>query len=178
MGKSSTSSFGKNFLPESFYLAPVDEVARALLGKGLRVGDVVVEITETEAYSQDDPASHSFKGVRPRCASMFGRGGIAYVYLCYGVHFCLNVVTGKAGVGEAVLLRGARDPAGKLRLPGPGLLTRGLGIDRRHDGMPFDRPDFGILDLGLTVPPEQVLTTPRIGISKAKERPWRFLKTP
>lgn len=176
MGNSSTSSSVRNYLPEAFYRAPVVEVARALLGKGLIVGQRLVEITETEAYSQDDPASHSFKGMRPRCASMFGRGGIAYVYLSYGVHFCLNVVTGDEGVGEAVLLRGAQSLDGKLVFKGPGLLTRGLEVDRRFDGMPFDRPEFGILDLGLTVPPERVLTTARIGISKAKDWPRRFCK--
>jgi DNA-3-methyladenine glycosylase len=103
-------------LPLDFYLKPTPQVARELLGKGLvvrcRNQILIVEIVETEAYLQTDPASHSFCGTRKRNAVMFGPPGCCYVYLSYGLNFCMNVVTQAEGCGEAVLLRAAAPVSG------------------------------------------------------------------
>ncbi len=130
------------------------EVAPTLLGKLLvrvddEAGPLIARIVEVEAYRWDDPASHSFRGPTTRNQSMFGPPGTAYVYLIYGVHHCLNVVTGDPGRGEAVLMRAAEAVFGapsmvRNRLPsasvpperllsGPGNLCRGLGITREKD---------------------------------------------
>ncbi|MCB0403847.1 MAG: DNA-3-methyladenine glycosylase [Bdellovibrionales bacterium] len=171
-----------------------ETVARKLLGKVLvRVqSDTVLagRIVEVEAYlGPDDPASHAFRGLSKRNASMFLQGGTCYVYLSYGVHYCVNVATGRQGVGEAVLLRALEPLAGegqmrrnrKLRdknhfgiSNGPGKLTQAFSIDLRFDGKRFDREDFKLVDLGESLGDKQVAQSPRIGISKAKERLLRF----
>jgi DNA-3-methyladenine glycosylase len=153
-------------------------LARRLIGATLRVRGAGGIVIETEAYGQDDPASHSFRGPTHRNASMFGPSGHAYVYRSYGIHLCLNVV---AGPGEAVLIR-ALTPQVGLELmqmrrgspflcSGPGRLTQALGIRPEDDGAPFDARDFSI-----TLPSAmaELLVGPRIGISKAKDLPWRF----
>lgn len=201
-------------LPRSFYAADAVTVARALLGKLLVVsvgptpgnGPVGGIIVETEAYTQDDPASHSFGGPRGRNVVMFGRPGRAYVYTSYGVHACLNAVCGADGTGEAVLIRALRplfgvatqwqrryaEPApeelAKLeqsaqpaRPPrrvreiaaGPGRLTQALGITTADNGASLQGPRLVIMEAE-AVPERQVRRSARIGISKAKERPWRF----
>jgi DNA-3-methyladenine glycosylase len=121
-------------------------------------------ICETEAYTHDDPASHSFRGRTPRNAAMFGPAGHAYVYRSYGIHWCLNVVCME---GSAVLLRAIEPQDGLEEMrqrrgdvpdarlaAGPGRLGRALGIGPALNGKPFDHPEFSIL--------------------RAKERPWRF----
>ena len=135
-------------------------------------------IIETEAYGQDDPASHSFRGPTLRNASMFGPAGHAYVYRSYGIHLCLNIV---ARPGEAVLLRAIRPTLGldlmkarrgnNLLCNGPGRLGQALGIRMEDDGVAFDGNGFSIA-LPITIP--KILTGTRIGISKAQEMPWRF----
>lgn len=165
------------------------ELAPRLLGaliarqgpEGLRVGRIV----ETEAYLQDDPASHSFKGLTPRCRHMFGRAGLAYVYRIYGIHHCLNVVTGPEGRGEAVLIRAleplhgldlmqeARGTAAHLA-DGPGRLCQALGIDQAFDGEDLLASDQLFIMKG-EAPPERILAKPRIGITQAADLPWRFL---
>ncbi len=147
-------------------------------------------INEVEAYVQNDPASHSYRGRTPRNASMFGPPGRAYVYLCYGVHWCLNVVTGPAGEGEAVLVRGGVVRSGEATIrnrrpkattvrsltDGPGKLTAALGIDRTFDGADFLSSASPVR---LVVPRAEAAIqwkeTPRIGISVAQERLWRFV---
>ena len=136
-------------LTRSFFARSAVDVGPDLLGAELRVGPCSVVITEVEAYVESDPASHTFRGPTPRNSVMFGPPGRSYVYLCYGMHWCINVVTGQVGAGEAVLLRGGVATRGealmRARRPratslrslsnGPGKLTAALGIDRRHNDL-------------------------------------------
>jgi DNA-3-methyladenine glycosylase len=179
-------------LPRSFYARSSLEVAPELLNKVLVVGPCRGRIVEVEAYTgADDPASHAYRGRTPRNATMFGAPGHLYVYFTYGMHHCANVVTGVDGVAEAVLLRGvlplagleemqARRPAARRTAQladGPGKLCAAFGLDRAHDGVDLVRGPVTIVDDG-AVPPEGPLTTPRVGISRAVERPWRWLVPP
>ena len=153
-------------------------LAQRLIGASLLVRGAGGIIIETEAYGQDDPASHSFRGPTQRNASMFGPTRHAYVYRSYGIHLCLNLV---ARPGEAVLIRALTPQVGlelmqqRRRSPflcsGPGRLTQALGISPDDDGALFDAIDFSI-----TLPSTmaELLVGPRIGISKAKDLPWRF----
>ena len=158
-------------------LSAVD-LAQKLIGAELIVRGAGGIIIETEAYGQDDPASHSFRGPTLRNASMFGPAGHAYVYRSYGIHLCLNVV---ARPGEAGLLRALRPTLGVDLMQtrrgsgslcnGPGRLGQALGIRIDDDGVAFDGNGFYI-SLPITIP--KILTGTRIGISKAQEMPWRF----
>ncbi|WP_040494907.1 DNA-3-methyladenine glycosylase [Ilumatobacter nonamiensis] len=165
-------------------------VAPDLLNKLLRVGSghgvVSGRIVETEAYLPDDPASHSFRGPTERNRVMFGAPGRLYVYLSYGIHRCANVVTGPEGSGQAVLIRAVVPVDGidtmrerRVRSDaelanGPGKLCQALGIDLADNGVDLVGGDrVTIADDGLP-PPVDPLTGPRIGISKAVDRPWRF----
>jgi DNA-3-methyladenine glycosylase len=158
-------------------------LAQSLLGARLLVRGVGGTVVETEAYGRDDPASHSFRGLTQRNASMFGPPGGVYVYLSYGCHLCLNLV-GRAG--EAVLIRAIRPEVGceimaeRRGLPtgagpltsGPGRLGQALAITLEDNGKAFGSNEFT-----LTAPdrrPAGLLIGPRIGITKAAERPWRF----
>ena len=168
------------------------EVAPTLLGAHLvsEVGGVrtSVRLCEVEAYGgPEDPASHAAKGPTPRCATMFGRPGTLYVYLSYGVHWLANVVTGPEGEGQAVLLRGgipvegadvmrARRGRDDHIADGPGKLGAALGIASHHDGVDLLDPSSEIrLEPG--PPPGSHRVTPRIGITRAVEYPWRFVST-
>jgi DNA-3-methyladenine glycosylase len=141
-------------------------------------------ITEVEAYAHDDPASHSFRGETQRNASMFRQAGTLYVYRSYGIHWCANVVTGPAGHGAAVLIRGGTPVRGRDVMAmrrgradhltdGPGKLCRSLSIDGSHDGL--DLVEGGGVRLEPGPPPAGHVTTPRIGITRAAELPWRFV---
>jgi DNA-3-methyladenine glycosylase len=170
--------------------ADVLTVARGLLGATLRslIGGrpVAVTITETEAYAGgDDPASHAYRGKTMRNATMFERAGLLYVYRSYGIHWCMNVVVGAEGVAHAVLLRGGEitegaDVAMERRqrsdqlTNGPGKLCQALGVTGRHDGVDLRSGDLA-LKTGPGVAGRRVEATPRIGISKATERLWRFV---
>ncbi len=180
-------------LPRSFYDREVTVVARDLLGRVLlrRLPNgrrLAVRLVEVEAYAPDDPASHSYRGPTPRNRSMFGPPGHLYVYFTYGMHHCLNVVTGPRGEGAAVLLRageplegleemaerrGTSDP--RLLCSGPGRLAQALGISRELDGADLVRGRAVKLLEGEPVPPERVEVTTRVGINHGTERPWRFL---
>jgi DNA-3-methyladenine glycosylase len=160
-------------------------VAPDLIGAELYVDGVGGVIVEVEAYDHEDPAAHGFGNRRSaRNASMFLPGGHAYVYRSYGIHWCLNVVCGDADVAGAVLLRaleptrgldvmrvrrGLDDP--RLLCAGPGRLCQALGVTREHDGLPLDRPPF---ELRARRGDVEVVTGPRIGITKAAELPWRY----
>ena len=183
-----------------FYRGAV-EVAQALLGTYLisEIGGVTTggRIVETEAYTDDDPASHSFSGPRERNSSMFQTGGTLYVYLIYGVHYCLNVVTGPAGVGEAVLLRaiepewGVKEMArrrGKAgttqkvsRRPGqglgdgPGKIAQALGVTIDEDRSSLLDGPVRLLLPREPMPEERIIATHRIGISKAARMHRRFV---
>ena len=162
----------------------VHEVAPELIGATLLVDGVGGRIVEVEAYDQEDPASHAYRGRTPRNASMFGPAGHAYVYRSYGIHWCLNLVCEGEGVASAVLVRalepthgldemrkrrGLDDP--RLLASGPGRLCQALGITREHDGLPLDRPPF---ELRERPAPVEVLAGARVGITRATELPWRY----
>jgi DNA-3-methyladenine glycosylase len=144
-------------------------VAPELLGTVLRVGGLNAAITEVEAYTQDDPASHSFRGRTGRSAVMFGPAGRLYVYFVYGMHHCVNIVTGREGDGQAVLIRSVLVEGIDRRLTtGPGRVCRQLGIDRTFDGQPA-------VVYPTDAPPGVVSVTPRIGITRAVDWPRRWV---
>ncbi|MFN0009540.1 MAG: DNA-3-methyladenine glycosylase [Planctomycetota bacterium] len=191
MARASSSIIGRRIL-RSFFLRPTPVVARDLLGQVLvhdsPEGRTAGIIVETEAYLRDDPASHSFRGPTARNASMFGPPGRAYVYLIYGIHRCLNVVTAEAGIGEAVLLR-ALEPIEGLELmrsrrgdvddrdlcSGPGKLVQALGIEGAHDGLDFARGPVGLRESRLLRPARaRVVRDVRVGIRKGMDLPLRF----
>lgn len=159
-------------------------MAPRLLGCVLRAGTVGVRLTEVEAYEgADDPASHAWRGPTQRNEVMFGAGGVLYVYAIHG-HRCANIVCGPAGIASAVLLRAGEVVAGleeaRTRRPGvrdawlargPGNLCRTLGITMADYGAPLDG---GRLALEAGPPPDAVARGPRVNISRAAERPWRF----
>ncbi len=162
---------------------PLD-VAPRLLGAVLTHAGVSVRLTEVEAYrGPDDPGSHAFRGPTPRNATMFGPPGRLYVYFIYGMHHCVNLVTGPEGDPGAVLLRAGRVVAGielaRERRPGstdrdlargPARLCTALGIDRSADGT------TAVLSAGEGGPDRThvVATGPRVGLRLAADRPWRF----
>ncbi len=167
-------------LSRDFFARSVHEVAPELVGAKLLVGGVGGRIVEVEAYDREDPAAHSYRGKTARNASMFGPPGHAYVYRSYGVHWCLNLVCEDA---SAVLLRALEPTHGleamaarrgltepRLLAAGPGRLAQALGITREHDGLPLDRPPFELYGRDDV----EVETAPRVGITKAAERPWRY----
>ncbi len=166
-------------LPLSFFDRPADVVARELLGSWLvtrteRGGSVRHAIFETEAYlGGHDLACHGSKGMTARNAVMFGPAGRWYVYLCYGMHWMLNVVTGAEGVPAAVLIRGAG------AFTGPGRLTRGLGITKSFNGLPVGRSaGLWLARSGCEVPRRFITRTPRIGVGYAgawAEKPLRYV---
>lgn len=170
-------------LPRAFFDRDTRLVARELLGKVLVHQDGrtrrAARIVETEAYhGPSDRASHARFGATPRAAVMFGPAGHAYVYRVYGMHHCMNVVTGPAGFPAAVLIRAAEPLAGCLHSTrGPGNLCRALRIDtRRHTGVDLGSGPLWLEDDGHPVGP--VARTPRIGVGFAgawARRPWRFV---
>jgi DNA-3-methyladenine glycosylase len=183
------------WLRRAFFARSALEVAPDLLGTILVVkcdeGVVAVRLNETEAYTADDPASHSFRGRTPRNASMFGGPGRLYVYFTYGMHWCLNVVTGSVGTGEAVLLRGGtvvtgidtvrarrtragRPVADRDLVNGPAKLCQATAIDRHFDGMDLCAPRSSVrIQHDGAVP--RTTQSVRVGISVGTDRPWRFV---
>ena len=168
----------------SFFARSVHEVAPDLIGVTLLVDGVGGTIVEVEAYDEEDPASHGYRGRTARNASMFGPAGHAYVYRSYGIHWCLNLVCGAEGSAEAVLVRALEPTHGldeqserrgtsdvRALCSGPGKVCQALGITRGHDGLPLDRKPFRLEDR--TVVPE-IVTGPRIGITRATELSWRY----
>jgi len=172
-----------------FYQRPTDVVARELLGKLLirEIGGdtAILRINEVEAYlGVDDPACHTYGGRRTsRTETMWGPAGRAYIYLVYGIHHCLNVVTVGEGIPEAVLIRGAeivrghdeiRSRRGRKVPPpaltnGPGKLCQALGLTRADDGLDLcsRRSTLSIRDDGFTVPTSEILQLPRVGVDYA-----------
>ena len=161
-----------------FYARPTVEVARDLVGAVLckRTDPDEIRaamIVEVEAYTQDDPACHAFRGMTKRNEVMFGPPGYAYVYFIYGMYFCLNVVTEPEGIPGAVLIR-AIDYEG---CDGPGKLCRQWEIDRRHNGLEMKASQEGLwISPGVNVVDAQILVTKRIGIRQpsAVHNLWRF----
>jgi DNA-3-methyladenine glycosylase len=169
----------------AFFQRDVHTVAPELIGAELYVDGVGGTIVEVEAYDHEDPAAHGYGGRRTeRNASMFLPGGHAYVYRSYGIHWCLNFVCQDEGVASAVLIRAVEPTQGleamrarrdvdepRLLMSGPGRLCQALGITREHDGLPLDRAPFE-LQARRTEP--ELLVGPRVGITKAADRPWRY----
>jgi len=186
-------------LPHSFYLSnDVESIAYSLLGKflfskvnGILTGGI---ITETEAYKGvEDKASHAYGGKRTkRTEVMYKQGGISYVYLCYGVHYLLNVVTAEANIPDAVLIRGIypitgakhmMDRTGKSKVDynltnGPGKLTKALGIDISLNDVSYMDDKLWIEDKGISTLEQDIIKGPRIGVDYAGEDsllPFRFV---
>lgn len=185
-------------LPRAFYSRSALLVAKDLLGKILvrKIGQTTLsgKIVEVEAYlGIIDPASHSFHGKTKRNEVMFGEGGHLYVYFTYGMHFCANVVTGKKGIGEAVLIR-AIEPVDGIEVMrenrgftadegngrnerkltnGPAKLCQALGIERKENGTDLLGDTIFIID-AKSIPKSQVERSTRIGISRGKEKKLRF----
>ncbi len=166
------------------------EVAPDLIGCRLisTIGNVVTggRIVEAEAYTQDDPACHAYHGRRPRNLSLFGPSGHAYVYRSYGVHWCVNMVTGEEGIGQGVLIRALEPEVGidimrqrrgieieRLLCSGPGRVGQALAITGDLDGSSVCGPYLYLY------PPERsarrIARTPRIGVTLGAERLWRFV---
>ncbi|MHB8439337.1 MAG: DNA-3-methyladenine glycosylase [Acidimicrobiales bacterium] len=184
----------RRILPRSFYEGDPREVAATLLGKLLvgrdgRVGRIV----EVEAYcGADDPASHAYRGMTPRNATMFGPPGHLYVYFTYGMHFCANVVCWPQGVAGAVLLRGVIPVSGvdQMRVSrqawratpvrdavltdGPAKLCQAFGIDLADDGADLVKGDRGMRVFDDGVSTVRPTITPRVGVTKGAQLPWRF----
>ena len=171
-------------LSRRFFARSAHEVAPDLIGATLLVDGVGGRIVEVEAYDQEDPASHGFRGQTARNAVMFGAAGHAYVYRSYGIHWCLNFVCAEPGRAEAVLIR-ALEPTDRLDVmsarrgvtaqralcSGPGKLCQALGVTGDHDGRPLDEPPFELLPrAGMP----EIVTGPRIGITRAADLPWRY----
>jgi DNA-3-methyladenine glycosylase len=142
-------------------------------------------IVEVEAYDHEDPAAHGYGGRTARNATMFGRPGRAYVYRSYGIHWCVNFVCEDEGSASAVLIRALEPTHGieEMRVrrgvedvralcSGPGKLCQALGITREHDGLRLDRPPLRLLPRPSAV---ALVRGPRIGITKAVDRPWRYM---
>ena len=169
----------KKILTKNFFNRPAPVVAQDLLGKYLvrKHGrtEAALMITETEAYDGwRDKASHASRGKTARNEPMFGGAGVFYVYLCYGMYWMLNVVTGDEGYPAAVLVRGAEE--GK----GPGRLTKRLAIDKRFNEKPASqKTGLWFEDRGVEVPLRALQKTPRIGVAYAGEKwarkKWRFV---
>jgi DNA-3-methyladenine glycosylase len=171
-------------LRRDFFARSVHAVARELLGATFLVDGVGGTIHEVEAYEHEDPAAHGYGGRTARNASMFGPPGHAYVYRSYGIHWCVNFVCAEEGVADAVLIRalepthgldemrnrrGLDDP--RLLCAGPGRLCQALAIAKEHDGLPLDRQPFRLL--ARRDAPE-IVSGPRIGITRARDVPWRY----
>ncbi|MGA7427508.1 MAG: DNA-3-methyladenine glycosylase [Rhodoplanes sp.] len=168
----------------SFFDRSVHEVAPELIGATFLFDGVGGTIVEVEAYHHTDPAAHSYVGRTARNAVMFGPPGHAYVYRSYGVHWCVNFVCEAEGSASAVLIRALAPTAGlslmrkrrglkdeHLLCSGPGRLCQALAITDAQNGWPLDGPPFV---LRTAAQPGEIAVGPRIGITKAAEKPWRY----
>jgi DNA-3-methyladenine glycosylase len=172
-------------LRRSFFGRSVHDVAPELIGATLLVNGVGGRIVEVEAYHHTDPAAHSYGGQTLRNAVMFGPPGFAYVYRSYGIHWCLNFVCEAEGSASAILIRAIEPTDGlpamrrrrsvrdeRMLCSGPGKLGEALAITREgFNGLPLDKPPF---ELRARADKPEIVTGPRIGITKAAEVPWRY----
>jgi DNA-3-methyladenine glycosylase len=184
------SGLSMTVLPPDFYERPVLEVAPDLIGCTVRHGNAAGVIVESEAYHEEEPACHAFVGLTARTRVLFGAAGIAYVYRSYGIHALVNAVCEREGIGAAVLIRalapsdgletmrrrrggGHRTLADRELCSGPGRLTQALGIELGVNGS--DLTGAGPVQIEAREgPTPELVTGPRIGITKAVELPWRF----
>jgi DNA-3-methyladenine glycosylase len=173
-----------------FLSGPAEEVAPRILGcelvRELNGQSLRGRIVEVEAYDQTDAASHSYRGRTPRTDVMFGPAGFLYVYFTYGMHYCMNIVTGADGHGSAVLIR-ALEPlegqavmsqnrhglTGEQLANGPAKLCQALGIDRAWNGHNLSTPPLQLI-VRPPLPQTEVVQSTRIGISQAQDKPWRW----
>ena len=171
-------------IKRAFFSRSVHEVAPNLIGATLLVGGVGGRIVEVEAYHHTDAAAHSFRGRTARNAVMFGPPGYAYVYRSYGIHWCLNFVCEPEGSASAVLIRAIEPTIGlavmrrrrgvadaRLLCSGPGRVCEALGITGAYNGLALDAPPF---ELFARTGHLKIVAGPRIGITKAAEKPWRY----
>ena len=163
-------------LSRDFFEQPTLIVAQNLLGKALSFNNKTGIIIETEAYiGQNDPACHAAKGRTKKTQVMFGPAGYSYVYMIYGMYYCLNFVTEREGFPAAVLIRGvAVDGVHPKNLNGPGKLCKYFGITKQHNGIDIAKSNnFFIFDTKQKV---SYTATPRIGIKLGTDKFWRFVK--
>lgn len=168
-----------SILSRDFYNRDTIEVAKDLLGcklcrehNGKILSGIIVE---TEAYTQDDPACHAFKGKTPRAATLFKKPGLAYVYFIYGMYHCFNVITEPEEIAGAVLIRALEPIDSDLKTNGPGKLCRELVITKEHNEIDLTSKDSMLwIEKGNDVPKAKIHTTTRIGIKQAADYPWRF----
>jgi DNA-3-methyladenine glycosylase len=171
-------------LTRAFFRRSVLEVAPDLIGATLLVDGVGGRIVEVEAYHHTEPAAHSFRGPTPRNAVMFGPPGYAYVYRSYGIHWCVNFVCEPKGSASAVLIRAIEPTVGlatmrrrrgvtdvRLLCSGPGRVCEALRITHAQNGLALDEPPFALF---AHTGEAEVIVGPRIGITKAIEKPWRY----
>jgi DNA-3-methyladenine glycosylase len=171
-------------LRRAFFDRSVLEVAPDLIGTTLLFNGSGGLVVEVEAYHHTEPAAHSFRGLTPRNAVMFGPPGYAYVYRSYGIHWCLNLVCEAKGSASAVLIRAIEPTTSlaamrrrrhtkddRLLCSGPGRLCEALGVTHKHNGLPLDQPPFELFG---RAGPIEVITGPRIGLTKAVDLPWRY----
>lgn len=173
-----------------FLEMPAEEVAPRLLGcevvREINGQKLIGRIVETEAYDQTDAASHSYRGQTPRTEVMFGRAGHLYVYFTYGMHYCSNIVCGPAGHGSAVLIR-AVEPLEGIEVMaqnrhgtaehnltnGPAKFCQAFAIDKPWNGHDLRQPPLKLIAKP-ALNQSQIVQTTRIGISEARENPWRW----
>ncbi len=171
-------------LRRAFFDRDVHQVAPELIGATFLFDGAGGIIVEVEAYHHTEPAAHSYRGKTERNAVMFGKPGYAYVYRSYGIHWCVNFVCEEEGSASAVLIRALAPTEGlalmrrrrgvadeRLLCSGPGRLTQALGITHAHNGLPLDRAPFALYARSEAV---EIAVGPRIGITKAVDRPWRY----
>jgi DNA-3-methyladenine glycosylase len=171
-------------LRRSFFDRSVHKVAPELVGATLLVDGVGGIIVEVEAYHHTDPAAHSYTGRTERNAVMFGPAGYVYVYRSYGIHWCVNFVCEEDGSASAVLIRAIEPTEGLAAMrrrrglkderalcSGPGKLCEALAVTHKHNGLALDRPPFELRARSET---PEIVTGPRIGITKAVAKPWRY----
>lgn len=177
----------REVLPTEFYVRPVLDVARDLIGCVVEHRGLSGTIVETEAYHESEPACHAFVGVTARTRTLFEEPGLAYVYRSYGIHALLNAVCEPAGVGAAVLIR-ALEPLGGIEemrtrrgrvlerdlCSGPGKLTQALGVKLSENGTSLSDGPIAIRVGDAQGAPQPVVVGTRIGITKAVELRWRF----
>jgi DNA-3-methyladenine glycosylase len=175
---------GSRKVRRGFFDRSVHAVAPDLIGATLMVNGVGGIVVEVEAYHHTDPAAHSYGGQTPRNAVMFGPPGVAYVYRSYGIHWCLNFVCEAAGSASAVLIRAIEPTAGLAAMrkrrgltdlrtlcSGPGKLAQAMAVTIADNGLALDRPPF---ELRERESEPEIVTGPRIGITKAVALPWRY----
>lgn len=186
-----------NKLHKSFYTrGDVTLIASELIGKvlctnieGIYTSGIIVE---TEAYSQSERACHAYGGKRTaRTEIFYNEGGLSYVYLCYGIHYLFNVITNKAYIADAVLVRAIEPLEGAAQMlkrrnmekiayriaAGPGLVTKAMGIDKRHYGTDLNSNQIWIEDRGISYKKNEIIASPRVGVDYAGEDaklPWRY----